>query len=46
MIFLVLKAPITTSGDTALGLAVSEGKLDVIKCLFTECRANVNGESL
>lgn len=37
--------PVTKIGDTALGLAVREGNLVVIKCLITECRIDFNGES-
>ena len=40
---LLTAAPVTKSGDTVLGLAVREGKLDIIKYLVTECSVSVNG---
>ena len=42
--FSLTTASVTKSGDMLLGLAVHEGKLDVIKCLILECNADVNGE--
>ena len=39
-------APVTKSGLTPLGLAVSQGKLDVIKWLIDEHKVDVNGERL
>ncbi len=44
--FPILPAPVTKDGLTPLGLAVREGKLDVIKCLVKECHVEVNGEFL
>jgi len=40
----LLPAPVTQPGLTPLGFAVSKGKLDVVKFLVRECKANVNGE--
>ncbi len=44
MIILYVTVSVTESGDTALGLAVREGKIDVIKYLVTKCSADVEGE--
>ncbi len=46
-IFLVvmLTAPVTKNGDTALGLAICLEKLDLVKYLVTECGVDINGES-
>ena len=44
--FILLPAPVTKSGLTPLGLAVSKGKLDVIKWLIDEHKVDVNGERL
>lgn len=35
--------PITKSGHTLLGLAVRQGRLDIIKYLVTETEVKVNG---
>ena len=37
-------ASVTESGDTALGLAVRKGKLDVITFLVIECSVDISGE--
>ena len=37
-------APVTTVGDTLLGLAVHESQFDTIKYLVTECSVSVSGE--
>ncbi len=45
--FLLFHAvPVTKDGLTPLGLAVSEGRLYVIKCLVKECHVEVNGEGM
>ncbi len=36
--------PVTKIGDTALGLAVREDSLDVIKYLIIECSVDSTGE--
>ncbi len=39
-----VSAPVTKSGDTALGLAVREDKLGIIKYFVVECSVDSKGD--